>query len=289
MATPAVNRSIEDRPNSSSSIGTNTNNNNETPSHRITLWIVRHGERIDDVEPTWIRNNQVRCYDPPLTDIGLDQASKAGKRLRSLILANDLANTTRIQLFSSPFLRCVQTAENILRELNISSSQLETDNNSANRSTDHHPKQIKLKIEPGLSEWLKATWFPHGFPTFLPPSEILKQQSLHDPEYEPFFTRLANQFPETLNQLVEKYRSTSIGLADRIYNQISTSTGEDHHLILVTHGYGVQFITEELTNDDGLITETPYCCITKMIRSAPPSDSIWKAEFVADATHWKVN
>jgi len=35
-------------------------------------------------------------------------------------------------------------------------------------------------------------------------------------------------------------------------------------IILVTHGYGIQFMTEAL-EPDAIVVETPYCSITKYV------------------------
>ena len=65
-----------------------------------TIWIARHANRLDFVSPDWFLTAE-RRYDPPLSDDGLVQASQLAQRLKN-------ENITAI--FSSPFLRTVQTA-----------------------------------------------------------------------------------------------------------------------------------------------------------------------------------
>ena len=44
------------------------------------VFIIRHGERLDNVDYDWVRWAE-RPYDPPLTDDGVKEASEAGERL----------------------------------------------------------------------------------------------------------------------------------------------------------------------------------------------------------------
>ena len=46
-----------------------------------TVFVIRHGERIDHVDPHWVQKNE-RYYDPPLTKLGEGQAKEAGKVLK---------------------------------------------------------------------------------------------------------------------------------------------------------------------------------------------------------------
>ena len=64
------------------------------------MWVVRHGERIDAVEKGW-KKTAARPHDPPLTPTGFEQAAATGRALRDHRLD---------AIYTSPFLRCVQTA-----------------------------------------------------------------------------------------------------------------------------------------------------------------------------------
>ena len=48
------------------------------------VFIVRHGERLDNVDYGWVRRAE-RPYDPPLTDDGMKEATEAGERFKEKV------------------------------------------------------------------------------------------------------------------------------------------------------------------------------------------------------------
>jgi broad specificity phosphatase PhoE len=88
-----------------------------------TVWIARHGSRLDFIDLNWF-NEADRPYDPPLATEGEIQAQELGHKLKSAPIAH---------IFASPFLRTVQTAHIIADILNL-----------------------PIKLEAGFSEWLSA-------------------------------------------------------------------------------------------------------------------------------------
>jgi len=85
------------------------------------VWIVRHGDRLDFADPTW-RHTATRPDDPSLAPTGIAQSQALGRQLRRERIAH---------LFSSPFLRTVETAHLVAAALDL-----------------------RIKVEPGFSEWL---------------------------------------------------------------------------------------------------------------------------------------
>ena len=77
-------------------------------SHVQKLFVMRHGERLDDADPSWVGIPGVRTWDPPLTARGMEQAMEVGQRLRS-----EGVEIRRILV--SPFLRCVQTTAGFIK------------------------------------------------------------------------------------------------------------------------------------------------------------------------------
>ena len=94
-----------------------------------SVWVVRHGERIDAVEKGW-KKTAARPHDPPLTPTGFEQAAATGRALREHRLD---------AIYTSPFLRCVQTATAIVEAMG--------------------PGAPPIHVEPGLGEWLFNRWF----------------------------------------------------------------------------------------------------------------------------------
>lgn len=92
---------------------------------RQTVWIARHGNRLDFINPEWF-NTATRRYDPPLSEDGLIQAAELGQRLKSENIKH---------LFASPFLRTIQTANEVAQIMNL-----------------------EMKLEAGLSEWHNSQW-----------------------------------------------------------------------------------------------------------------------------------
>ena len=89
------------------------------------VWIARHANRLDFVNPEWF-NTAERRYDPPLSDDGIEQAKLLAKRLKGVGIRH---------IFASPFLRTVQTAHAVSETIGV-----------------------PVKVEAGLSEWLNAEW-----------------------------------------------------------------------------------------------------------------------------------
>ena len=51
--------------------------------------VMRHGQRQDAVDPSWV-GNALRPWDPPLTQLGKEQAARAAKAMRYLCKAHGL-------------------------------------------------------------------------------------------------------------------------------------------------------------------------------------------------------
>ncbi|XP_033611850.1 ubiquitin-associated and SH3 domain-containing protein A isoform X2 [Fukomys damarensis] len=149
---------------------------------RRSVLVIRHGERVDQVfGKSWLQQcstpdgkyyrpdlNFPRCLpsrsgglkgfelDPPLSSCGSFQARLAGDSL--------LDSGVRITaVFSSPALRCVQTARHILEELKLE-------------------KTVKIRIEPGIFEWTK--WeASKASPSFMALAELREAGFSVDPDY----------------------------------------------------------------------------------------------------------
>jgi broad specificity phosphatase PhoE len=90
-----------------------------------TIWLTRHGNRLDFVCPEWY-NKANKRYDPPLSRDGILQAQELAQRLGGEAIKH---------IFVSPFFRAIQTGNEVAKILDLA-----------------------LKIERGLGEWLNPDW-----------------------------------------------------------------------------------------------------------------------------------
>ena len=83
---------------------------------------MRHAERLDDTDTVEEEERSQNPYpyelDCPLSQTGLAQAFKTGELIRSQIQA-DSGNFILPTVFSSPYLRCLQTAKGITDGLTL--------------------------------------------------------------------------------------------------------------------------------------------------------------------------
>ena len=140
------------------------------------IWIARHANRLDFVNPDWFLTAE-RRYDPPLSDDGMVQAQQ---------LANRLKDEKIDRIFASPFLRTVQTASAIAEVLNL-----------------------PIKLETGLSEWLNPKWMSEE-PERHSIQELKELYPYIDVSYTP---QIAVKYPETRQQMRQRSAQTARCLA----------------------------------------------------------------------------
>ncbi|MCC5643514.1 histidine phosphatase family protein [Nostoc sp. CHAB 5824] len=144
------------------------------------VWIARHANRLDFVNPDWFLTAE-RRYDPPLSDDGMVQAQQLAKRLKG-------ENITHI--FASPFLRTVQTANAVAEML-----------------------KLPIKLETGLSEWLNPAWMTEE-------PERLSTPALAElfPRIDISYTsHIAAKYPETHEKVRERSGQTARCLATEFF------------------------------------------------------------------------
>lgn len=183
-----------------------------------TVWIARHGNRLDFVNPEWF-NTAERPYDPPLSEDGLVQAKQLGQRL---------IGEGIVHIFASPFLRAVQTANQVAETLDLT-----------------------IKIESGLSEWLNPAWMK-AEPEKLPFNVLQAQFPRIDPSYT---SRVIAQYPETSEMVLDRTGET--------VQRLTAEFSED--LLLVGHGASVVGTTQGLVAGTPEINAA-LCCLVKLVR-----------------------
>lgn len=285
-----------------------TTNNNK----KLFVVVARHGERWDyiqrDAGNNWIATAP-RPWDPPLSPNGFKQATRLGDHLFSK-LTKDLQLPPISAVYSSPFLRCRQTACQVVEALR-------NKQNSTNGSgQDYH--NLKVKIEMGLSESLNESWYrswalPGADGTWgfvpredqkagqrralnafseevlhldskRPAQELLLQwknihsenhsanlQTLQDMEYVSS-TEITKSFALKPTLTVETKKEQQ----ERMFQVIVNQADVDKTILLISHGGPVTHLYEKLSGNDWYVHgECTYCCY-----------SIYQCE-VPDKTKWE--
>ncbi len=184
-----------------------------------TVWIARHGNRLDFVNPEWF-NTAVRRYDPPLSDDGFVQAVELGQRLKSENISHILA---------SPFLRTIQTANEVAKVLNL-----------------------PIQLEAGLSEWHNPEWMTEA-PEIHPQEFLTAEYPLIDWSYKSCVTP---KYPETRAEVHQRTAAT--------VKQLLAKFSAD--MLIVGHGASVFGATKSFVPDAPEF-KVNLCCLTKVVRN----------------------
>lgn len=145
---------------------------------RQNIWLCRHGNRIDTVDPSWRSKNPHIEHNPHLSEDGIVQARETGVRLGGEGIQH---------LFASPFLRTVETAHYIAETL-----------------------RIQIKVEHGACEWLNPEWFAQA-PPQIPLGDLVEQFPQIDLNYSP---SVVARYPENSEEALVRAGKTVRALAD---------------------------------------------------------------------------
>jgi broad specificity phosphatase PhoE len=182
------------------------------------MYVVRHGERRDSVDPDW-ESVADRVHDPPLTELGRWAAWRVGRRFAAAEISVD-------GIYASPFLRTVETADEICRELGTS-----------------------FELEPGLGEYRNPEWFD-AEPETLPPARLRERFGTvrlgRDPHVVP-------AFPETHAAARERIATAARRLAAGVRGSV----------LLVGHGITVAGVVEGLVGP-AVDADAPLCGVTRL-------------------------
>ena len=220
---------------------------------------MRHGERGDAVDKDW-KKSAARPHDPPLTALGLQQAAAMGQALRGHRLD---------AIFTSPFLRCMQTATAIAAAIG--------------------PGAPLIRVEPGLGEWLFNRWFsaqPMDAQMAIGELQRTHGSGMLDAAHVPLWDTEQRRapmraeggwqqpfqpvpFPEPLPHVGNRYESSLVALREAA-----------PFALLVTHGFGVQAMAEVATAEG--MQEPSYCSATRMRKLG---DADWSCDLVCRTDH----
>lgn len=180
--------------------------------------VMRHGDRMDNFVPTWVTTAE-RPWDPPLVDAGKVRAFNVGKDFRTQL------GFPIHRVFVSPFLRCIQTASEVISALCSSQDSLSFD-----------PSKVKVSIEYGLCEMLNR-------------EAIRPECAPKDGDFRFNISELEAMLPAgTVDHTIEmiyrempRWQETVLGSRGR-YEHVIQALADKYpgeNLLLVTHGEGV--------------------------------------------------
>eukprot|EP01060_Flectonema_neradi_P004840 TRINITY_DN13180_c5_g1_i1.p1 TRINITY_DN13180_c5_g1~~TRINITY_DN13180_c5_g1_i1.p1 ORF type:complete len:287 (+),score=33.37 TRINITY_DN13180_c5_g1_i1:47-907(+) len=129
----------------------------KNPPSRV--FIARHGERMDHVKPEWSKT-AARGHDSPLSSTGKLQAKDLGTYLKDRIGSNDVV------MYSSPFIRAVQTARHAMSRMHLSDIDLSIESCFAETETSVHKKMMLAEKNPRVHQGLCK-------PVLLSPSDLM--------------------------------------------------------------------------------------------------------------------
>ena len=172
------------------------------------VYLVRHGERMDFNEkkkwdPEWPKRAVslgLNPEDAPLTERGHSQARETAE-----LIGRNVKN-----VYTSPFLRCVQTAEAISKSLGC----------ELTRSAD-------------LTEWMNPEWFRQEAYDFF--------EKKHLTPFPPIFAPGLPKIPESG---VEAYRKR----CEAVLDNLRSRDDDFFPVCLVTHGGFIHYIVETINS-----------------------------------------
>ncbi len=193
--------------------------------------IVRHGQRLDKVDPQWADSAPVP-YDPPLSDYGARQAERSGNALNRVLKSDEA-----VIIHSSPFLRCVQTAFHMASHLRTKTP-------------------VIIRLDAVFSEWLCPDYFNYSIPPNDSSASLvlssllwLRKQSHKnitiDVSWNPQLLGSAGLFNESWSDAQRRFANGWSQL-DAYY--MSHSPSPNLNVVIVTHGAGCNATSGSLVN-----------------------------------------
>ncbi|KAK8565941.1 hypothetical protein V6N13_021013 [Hibiscus sabdariffa] len=225
----------------------------QTKFYQQHVLVMRHGDRLDHADPTW-ENTADRPWDPPLHQSGLSRAFQTGRAFRTLL------PFPIHRVFVSPFLRCVQTASEVVTAL----CAVDDDPNakSSRDVVSIDPSKVKVSIEYGLFERLNTTairadMVPKDgvFRFDVPKIESTLPSGTLDRTVEPVYKEMP-QWEETTIGTQRRQEQTIKALADKYPSE---------NLLLITHWDGV-LVSVSSFKEDTRVTNVDYCGYSKLRR-----------------------
>ncbi|TPX55223.1 hypothetical protein PhCBS80983_g05490 [Powellomyces hirtus] len=256
-----------------------------------TIHILRHGTRQDFITAEWTSPTGLP-KDPPLADVGHAQAEEVAAHLHPIPVSqqpqqqqqqhhhhhhhsnsrpNGVQGNIRFtHVFTSPFTRCLQTAEPLARRA-----------------------QIQLKVEPGLGEWFNDWDTDRSAPPPCPRAPTVSEldalfPGLIDTLYTPQW-RQGTQW-ESKDEIHERVHFVLERLLAYVENDIQSkgtpgAQEEDVHVLIVTHAACQIALGRALLRDRFAVIRCGVASFCRF-RKREGEDG-WTMEANGDAAHLK--
>ncbi|KAI8147326.1 histidine phosphatase superfamily [Fennellomyces sp. T-0311] len=229
-----------------------------------SVFIIRHGERLDHVMKMWRPDPAHGLWDPPLSPEGHEQAEKTGRHLVKLLKEQGVdLETTTVVIYTSPFQRCIDTSLGIAQ---------------------HVPNTV-LRLELGLGEWMCERFFEDDI---APAARLIARQQealarrqahafsvarstgtkptlpLVDYGYRPL--RMEFEFPERYGDMLKRFDEARLHCLATATLQLPKPAQHQMIMIFVTHAVGVNALLDGFRNQLTRPIETGYCSISRVTR-----------------------
>ena len=196
-----------------------------------SIIVMRHGERIDCVDS--LKDNQILSeYDPELTEKGIKQAKDIGNQIKKSLKKE----INIINIYSSPFTRTIMTGLNIAKKLKLKNNNLYIVNPLFEIASENNFKYFPLNSLLIKNKNQKKILYEKFIFNYIKNLENFSFKELKE-------DNIGIKYPEIFEEAIERYNK----IAEKLFNEIIKNENNSLNII-VTHGYGVQVITEYFFN-----------------------------------------
>ena len=229
----------------------------ENPPNRI--FIARHGERMDHINPAWSLN-AARGHDSPLSPTGKTQAKELGDYLKARLQSNDMV------VYSSPLVRAVQTARHAIRGMQLTQDPvLSIESCFAETETSVHKKMMLAEKKPDIHQGLCK-------PVLLSPADLMSVFSNINLDY----SDVANINYDDEGWEIDPNSSEPQTMKSRVHSCISKVLSQPRNankdVVIFAHDGVTKAVIKSLTGSD--VPKVRYTEVYEL----HPQESDWSLE-----------
>ncbi|TDL28486.1 phosphoglycerate mutase-like protein [Rickenella mellea] len=229
-----------------------------------TIYIVRHGFRLNWVTTKW-KSPTGLPRDPPLAALGESQAEELANYFASLPGAGKPT-----AIFSSPYYRCLQTAQPTSDALHV----------------PIHQENVKSRVDKcqvRLSEWYSPV--KPGTGLHPRPKSAIELRNVI-PQIDPTWSSV--WFPSRRGETIEEAHDRTAGCLRVLVPVVERkSLGQHKSILLVSHAATVITLVRELIGHRDLSLRVGCCSLTKLCRMNGRTDLLgaWTPVTLTDGSH----